>query len=92
MSEERRRDRRPLLAILITAILAAILVIGAWLWAASQPVPVPTHDVNPPQVFWSHDPTVPGDEIRDAGPFVGLAYRMLPEALDARADRQYAAT
>ena len=91
MSEEKRRDRRPLLAIFIAAILAAILVIGAWLWAASQPAVVPTHDVNPPEVFWSHLPTVPGDELRNAGPSVGLAYRMRPDSFDSRADRLYAA-
>jgi hypothetical protein len=91
MSEEKRRDRRPLLAILITAILAAILVIGAWLWAASQPAVVPTHDVNPPVVLWTHDPAIPGNELRNAGPIVGLAYRMVPDSFDSRADRLYAA-
>ena len=92
MSEEKRRDRRPLVAILITAILAAILVIGAWLWAASQPAVVPAHDVNPPEVFWTLDPAVPGSELRNAGPIVGLAYRLVPDSFDPRADRLYAAT
>ena len=92
MSEEKRRDRRPLLAILITVIVATILVIGAWLWAASRPVPPSTHDVRPPEVFWEQDPTTPGNEMRSAGPIVGIADRVRPDSFDPRTDRIYVAT
>ena len=90
---EGQRRNRALFLVIVLVVAACLVLVGTLFWIQQLgPVPPPTNDVHPPEVIWIKDPARPGEELRDAGPIVGLAFRVMPRSFDPPADRLYVTT